>query len=63
MEDPDPDTVAIEDMVMELLSDMETLPDEDGEGVRLGDTLEEEEELEEVVADTSVVGERLELVL
>jgi hypothetical protein len=46
VEDPDPDTVAIEDMVMELLSDMETLADE--EGVLLGDTLEEEE----VVADT-----------
>ena len=35
VEDPDPDTVAIEDMVMELLSDMETLADE--EGVLLGD--------------------------
>ena len=57
VEDPDPDTVAIEDMVMELLSDMETLDDEEGEGegVLLGDTLEEEE----VVADTSVLGERL----
>jgi hypothetical protein len=55
VEDPDPDTVAIEDMVMELLSDMETLADEEGEGVLLGDTLEEEE----VVADTSVLGERL----
>jgi hypothetical protein len=55
VEDPDPDKVAIEDMVMELLSDMETLADEEGEGVLLGDTLEEEE----VVADTSVVGERL----
>jgi len=57
VEDPDPDTVAIEDMVMELLSDMETLADEEGEGVLLGETLEVEEELEE----TSVVGERLEL--
>jgi hypothetical protein len=36
---------------------METLPDEEGEGVLLGETLEVEEELEE----TSVVGERLEL--
>jgi hypothetical protein len=53
VEDPDPDTVAIEDMVMELLSDMETLDDE--EGVRLGDTLEVEEELEDVVADTLVL--------
>ena len=35
LEDPDSDTVAIEDMVMELLSDMETLGDE--EGVLLGD--------------------------
>jgi len=53
VEDPDPDKVAIEDMVMELLSDMETLPDEEeeGEGVLLGDTLEEEE----VVADTLVL--------
>jgi hypothetical protein len=51
VEDPDPDTVAIEDMVMELLSDMETLADEEGEGVLLGDTLEEEE----VVADTLVL--------
>jgi hypothetical protein len=57
VEDPDPDTVAIEDMVMELLSDMETLDDEDGEGegVLLGDTLEEEVELEDVVADTLVL--------
>jgi hypothetical protein len=35
LEDPDPDTAAIEDMLMELLSDMETLGDEEG------DTLEE----------------------
>ena len=53
VEDPDPDTVAIEDMVMELLSDMETLDDE--EGVRLGETLEVEEELEEVLTDTLVL--------
>jgi len=43
LEDPDPDTVAIEDMVMELLSDMETLGDEEG------DTLEE------LVEDTLVL--------
>jgi hypothetical protein len=51
VEDPDPDTVAIEDMVMELLSDMETLDDE--EGVLLGDVEGEtlELELEEVVED------------
>jgi hypothetical protein len=35
VEDVDPDTVAIEDMVMDLLGDMETLSDE--EGVLLGD--------------------------
>lgn len=69
VDDPDPDTVAIEDMVMELLGDMETLDDE--EGVLLGDVDDEtlEEELEEVVADivllwdTSAVGERLGLEL
>lgn len=51
VEDPDSDTVAIEDMVMELLSDMETLGDE--EGVLLGDVEGEtlELELEEVVED------------
>ena len=35
VEDVDPDVVAIEDMVMDLLEDMETLSDE--EGVLLGD--------------------------
>uniref|UniRef100_A0A6C0K5I6 Uncharacterized protein n=1 Tax=viral metagenome TaxID=1070528 RepID=A0A6C0K5I6_9ZZZZ len=67
VEDPNPDVVELEDMVMELLNDMETLDDE--EGVLLGDVDGEtlEVELEEVVEDilvlwdTAVVGEVLEL--
>jgi hypothetical protein len=51
VEDSDPDKVAIEDMVMELLADMETEADE--EGVLLGDV--DNETLEEVVADTVVL--------
>jgi hypothetical protein len=51
VEDPDPDRVAIEDAVMNLLADMETEPDEDVD----------DESLEEDVDDTSVVGEPLEL--
>ena len=58
--DPDPDTVAIEDMVMELLGDMETLSDE--EGVSLEDVVNDEVpeilELDEVVADTLVLRDR-----
>jgi len=44
VEDVDPDVVAIEDMVMDLLADMETLSDED------------EDALEDVDGDTSVLG-------
>jgi hypothetical protein len=51
VEDPDPDRVAIEDMVMELLADMETEADE--EGVLLGDV--DNETPEEEVADTVVL--------
>lgn len=51
VEDSDPDRVAIEDMVMELLADMETEADE--EGVLLGDV--DNETLEEVVDDTVVL--------
>jgi hypothetical protein len=40
IEDVDPDVVAIEDMVMELLEDMETLSDE--EGVSLEDVVDDE---------------------
>jgi hypothetical protein len=54
VEDPDPDRVAIEDMVMELLADMETEADEAledtsvvGERLELG--------LEEAVEDTVVL--------
>ena len=48
VEDVDPDTVAIEDTVMDLLADMETLSDEeediDSETLKLG--------LDDVVAET-----------
>ena len=64
---PDQDTVAVEDMVMDLLEDMETLSDE--EGVLLEDVVDDELpeilELELpvtlVLCDTAVVGEPLEL--
>jgi hypothetical protein len=51
VEDVDPDVVAIEDMVMDLLADMETLSDE------------EEDTLEDVVGETveldDMVGDRV----
>jgi len=67
VEDVDPDVVAIEDMVMDLLADVETLSDE--EGVVLEDVDSETLELglDDVVSDTLVlwdtvlVGEILEL--
>jgi hypothetical protein len=51
VEDPNPDVVALEDMAMDLLGDMETLDDEEGVMLRDidGETLELE--LEEVVED------------
>jgi len=63
VDDPDPDRLAIEEMVMELLSDMETLTDEEGDV----DCETLELELDDVVADrlvlrdTTVVGETVEL--
>jgi hypothetical protein len=55
VEDSDPDRVAIEDMVMELLADMETEADE--EGVLLGDV--DNETLEEDVGETLELEEVL----
>jgi len=58
-EDPDPDIVAIEDAVMNLLADMETEPDEDVDNETLEDTSVDSERLElgldDVVADTVVL--------
>jgi hypothetical protein len=55
VEDVDPDVVAIEDMVMDLLADVETLSDE--EGVVLEDVDSETLELglDDVVSDTLVL--------
>jgi hypothetical protein len=55
--DPDPDTVAIEDTVMDLLADMETLADEEGVVLELvdGDTSALELGLDDVVADKVVL--------
>jgi len=57
VEDVDPDVVAIEDMVMDLLADMETLADEEEVVLELvdGDTSALELGLDDVVADTVVL--------
>jgi hypothetical protein len=59
VEDPDPDRLAIEDEVMNLLADMDTEDDDEilEDTSVVGERLELE--LEEDVDDTAVVGERL----
>jgi hypothetical protein len=57
VEDVDPDVVAIEDTVMDLLADMETLADEEEYALEDvdGDTSALELGLDDVVADTVVL--------
>jgi len=57
VEDVDPDVVAIEDTVMDLLADMETLSDEEGVVIEVddGDTSALELQLDDMVADTVVL--------
>ena len=55
VEDIDPDVVAIEDMVMDLLADVETLSDEEGVVLEVVDSETSALELEEVVAETLVL--------
>ena len=55
VEDVDPDVVAIEDMVMDLLADMETLADEEEVVLELVDSETLELGLDDVVADTVVL--------
>ena len=54
VEDIDPDVVAIEDIVIDLLADIETLSDEEGVVLEVvdSDTSALELELDDVVADT-----------
>ena len=57
VEDIDPDVVAIEDIVIDLLADIETLSDEEGVVLEVddGDTSALELELDDMVADTVVL--------
>jgi hypothetical protein len=57
VEDIDPDVVAIEDIVIDLLADIETLSDEEGVMLEVddGDTSALELELDDMVADTVVL--------
>jgi hypothetical protein len=55
VEDVDPDVVAIEDIVMDLLADVETLSDEEGVVLEVVDSETLELGLDDVVSDTLVL--------